>query len=179
MQTKIINSPDMFLEVKGIIALIFDAVMRLEDAYKSGNQQERHLRLKQFRQYRQFFNGQVENGNFTLSQKIDLYNKLMNCCIQILSHDREFYQIYPVIKRRTQHYVVRISERIDQLVEQLTEVKELEEAIKIKEDAINNLKKMRHHYQLIVDGVTYSVISMTAQLNEMLAKLDKISKGGK
>ena len=179
MITKIIQLPDMFLEVKGIIALIFDAVMRLEDAYKSGNQQERHLRLKQFRQYRQFFNGQVENDNFTLSQKIDLYNQLMRCCIQILSHDREFYQICPIIKRRTQHYVVRISERTDQLVKQLTEIQELEDAILVKEEAIDNLKKMRHHYQLIVDGVTYSVISMTAQLNEMLEKLDKISKGEK
>jgi len=174
MNKKIINLPDMFLEVKGIITLIFDAVIRLEESYKSGNQQERHLRLKQFRQYRQFFTGQVESDNFTLSQKLDLYNQLMDCCMNILSHDREFYKIHPTIKKRTQHYVVRIFERIEQIIDQLSEIKELEKSIKIKEEAINKLKKLRHNYRLTIEGVSYSIDDMTKQLNNMKKKLEKI-----
>jgi len=177
MQNKIIQLPDMFLEVKGIITLIFDAVIRLEQAYQTGNQPERHLRLKLFRQYRQFFNGQVENGNFTISQKIDLYNQLMEVCLKILAHDRDFYAVYPIIKKRTQHYIVRICKRLDTLVNQLAEEQDLINAIKVKEEAINRLKKGRHHYQLIVEGMTHSIENMEKQLEAMQGKLNKL--GGK
>lgn len=106
---------DMFLECKGIMTMIYDSVMRLEYAYKSGNQQRRHECLKLFKRYKDFYVGQIENNGFCNYEKKLLIKEMIGVCKLILSHNRDYYTLMPAITKQTQHYIVRLTERLDKL----------------------------------------------------------------
>lgn len=108
---------DLMLEVKGIITLIYSAVIRLEDAYKFGNHDKKQEQLSLFKKYKQFFIGQVESDVFTDSQRLELYKDMYDVCRKILRHECDYYRMNRTIVSATNHYLIRILERIMKLEE--------------------------------------------------------------
>jgi len=176
MITKVIPMPDIFLECKGLVALVYNSVMRLEDAYRNGNHKEKSQRLKEFKQYRNFMAGQLEGSQLTIIEKISIYNQVYEMCLKILSHEREYYKIYHIVYNKTKHYASRCLTQIHNLEDLLHEKEELETAILIKEVAIAKLLNMRHHYQLVIDGISYSINNMNDQIKTMRDKIKDLEK---
>lgn len=74
-------------------------------------------------------------------------------CQQILHHQRDFYQLTPIIVKATQHYTVRIFEAVEKLLPQVQEIEQIQEAIAEKRRMLFELNKLRHHYELVLSGV--------------------------
>lgn len=176
MQNKIIHYPvkdkdDMILEVKGIITLIYDGVMRLEEAYRSGNWKEKRIQLKLFRCRRDFFYGQVESNNFSTCEKLKIYHEMQRACLLILKHETDLYHLNRTIVKATNHYLVRIMQRVGQLEDLIKEENEIRRAINLKKDGLAWLEAMRHKGELFLEGVKVSMLYHVEQIEKLEKRL--------
>ena len=166
-QEELTNS--LFLETKGITALIYVNVMRLDEAYHKGITKEQQERLLEFKQYKDLLFRQIEGRNFDIFEKLSIYREMYRICLMVLKHNNEFYRIAPQITKQIQHYIVRILEKMEELEEELKSYDDVVRGINDKQEAIEKLKKMSYERW-------YDKTAIRAIINECGEQLKRLEK---